>query len=475
MVTVLAGIASAKIAAALLGPAGVGTVSLVQGVSASVAAVIELGLATAIIRAHSAGRAWDVTLSQLVRVARHAVLIGGFAAVVLAAVLAPFVSEAVFADPDRATAFVLAAATGIPVALLALENGTMIAAHRVTSVARIAVATAFVSPSVNLVWYRVKGEAGVAPGAFTSAVIVLAVAYSIRRWEFRRRPEPALAVRSDGTTPDRAEVRRGLLADGLPVMVSALVGAAALLVLPIVVGGELGRDEVGFYRAANVISIGYTAALSLVIGADFLPRVGKVASSPAATRKLVLDQVALLTAALVPLLSLVAAFLPTAVTILYREDFAPTVDILEWQLPGDLFRVIASVLATALFARFGGTRRLLSELFGLTLLVGLSIFGLAVSGIPGLGWGFLATYVVYLAMLIAALGFSLRDPSTVRGLTRLGLGAFAVGIPSILVHATGASWTRLSGVLIAVAWSAPAARRFVRARRAPAASKLISS
>lgn len=463
MVTVVAGIASAKLAALLIGPSGVGRMSLVQGIAAMVAAIVELGLATSIVRAHTGSTSHSLT--DFVATARRMVVIGGGIVIGLAVAVARPAADLVFGESGRPIDVVLGAASGLPVALLALENGSLIAAHRVGAVARVAIATAFVSPAVNLVWFSVEGASGVAPGALSSAAVVLGVAWWIRTREFARRPEGT----GRATEVARAEgglVARSLLRDGIPVMASALAGAGALLILPIIVADRLSSDDVGYFRAASVISLGYTAALTAVIGADFLPRVGRVRHDASAVRQVVVQQAELLTSALVPLLLLVAAALPILVEVLYRRDFAPTVQILEWQLSGDILRIVASILATAVFARFGGPARLASELLGLGLLVGLSYVGLVQGGLSGLGWGFSLAYVCYLLLLAVVLGFRLDDGPTRRLLVRLTVGSIAVGVPSWLVHVTGVSWARLIGVPLALAAAFPMVRRGLQSRRA---------
>ena len=465
LITVLAGIASAKLAAELIGPSGFGLVALVQGISATVAALIELGLASAVVRAYAPETDVRPSLAALGSCARRIVLIAGGFAVVAAAILAPLLSKSILGDDRRPIEFLVAAVAGVPVALAVLENGLMIAAHRVKAVAKAAVYIAFVSPAVNAAWFITLGQDGVAPGALCSAVVVLAVTSSVRRRELH---EEFGQLESSDVEHPRAGLTRPLLRDGVPVMASALAGAAAMLLLPIIVSDRLGRDGVGYYRAANVISLGYTAAVITVIGSDFLPRVSRVSSSPVEVSRLVLKQIRLLTSVLVPLLVVTSALLPLAVTILYRSDFAPTVSILEWQLVGDLFRVVGSVLATAVFARFGGTRRLITEILGLGALVALSTLGLYIDGPRGLGLGFLLTYAMYAAMLWVALGVSRAGREATRAAVWLVVAAAACALPPLAVHITDHERARWIGFAVAAVWLAPLAKRLKQRRTVPA-------
>jgi len=458
MVTVIAGIASAKIAALLIGPSGVGLVGLIQGVSAVVAAVIEVGLASAVVRAYgsvSGRHRWP--LAALGAAARRVVLVAGAVMVAIALATSQFLSEPILGADRRSIDLALAAVAAVPVALTVVENGLMIAAHRVRAVARTAVCIAFVSPVVSLGAYSAFGEDGVAPGAVVSGFLVWAITACFRRRESR-------TIEDEDAGPGRGVMTTRLLRDGVPVMGSALVGAAAVLVLPLVVESRLGRDGVGYYRASNVISLGYTAAVIAVIGADFLPRVSRIRDDPAAVRRLISEQIDLLVSAFVPLLCLVGAVLPLAVTVLYRKDFSPTVSILEWQLVGDVFRMAGSVLATALFARFGGLHRLALEVLGLAFLVTFSVLGLVTDAERGLGWGFIVAYVVYVAMLWLVLRMPAGGRVAHRTALRLLGGAAVVALPPLAAEATsGDDRMRLVGVPLALLWGAAWLRKRRRA------------
>jgi O-antigen/teichoic acid export membrane protein len=451
MLTIVAGIASAKIAALLVGPSGVGLVGMVQGAAAVAAAAIELGMATAIVRIYGADIAetgdnhdW---LMQLTRVALRLMswLAGGVMAVSVA--LGPWLAGLVLGDGRRAYEFTIAAATGVAVSFTTLHTSVLVAAHQVKSVVTVAVRVAFVSPVVTFAVVGAFGEAGVAPAALVSSCVVLGITVVTARRRLAQRA-------SEQAHADRRGTRRRLVSDGVPVCLSAVTGSVALVLVPLAVRHLLGDDAVGFYRAAAVISLGYTAAISAAVNQDFLPRASRVASSPAAVTDLALAQVRLVTFVLVPVLAATSALLPAIVRVLYRRDFAPTVDVLEWQLVGDVLRMISSVLAASLFVLRGGAWRLGTELAGLLLLVVLSTVGAWLDGLSGLGGGFVATYLLYAAILCAALASSgIRGSRDVVRTIRLVLaGTAVVALPAVLTRLTDVAQLRLIGLAAAATW-----------------------
>ena len=73
-----------------------------------------------------------------------------------------------------------------------------------------------------------------------SAVVVLAVTSSVRRRELHTEFE---RIEPSDIKHSQSGMARLLLRDGVPVMASALAGAAATLLLPIIVSDRLGRVE----------------------------------------------------------------------------------------------------------------------------------------------------------------------------------------------------------------------------------------
>ena len=444
--TVIAGIVSAKIAAVLLGPSGVGLVGLAQAVAAVAAAVIELGLATSIVRA--VGRRQDHVddqLQALYRLARATIVATGVVVVLLAAAVSASLVELLLGADRSAYEIVLVVAGAAFIALTALENGAMIAGQRIRSIALTAVLISFVSPSINAVFFLVWDTDGVAPGLFASAGVVFAIASTVRRRAFA----PTRVVARPGVS----EIRP-LLADGIPTMATALFGAATLLVLPVVIDDVLGRAEVGYYRAAMVVSLGCTVGLLAVVSQDFLPRASRVAASAQQLGELVTSQVRLMVSVFVPTVCVVSALLPIVIRLLFSQEFAPAIDLLQWLLVADLARVVGSILATALFARWGGRARLLSESVGLIVVLGFSLGGLHLGGLVGIGVAQLAAYVLYAGGLSAIVmtGAEAHDRRVLVRWAVLGLLSLAVAPTTVLI--TGDSRARLTGLLVAAIWVA---------------------
>ena len=95
----------------------------------------------------------------------------------------------------------------------------------------------------------------------------------------------------------------------------------------------------------------------------------------------------------VPIILGTLALAPYLVPLIYSSQFGPTVEVLEWQLIGDLFKFSSWTMGFVMLARNRTWSFLCAEAsFGLTTLV-TSWLGMRWFGLAGLGIGFLASYI----------------------------------------------------------------------------------
>jgi PST family polysaccharide transporter len=200
-----------------------------------------------------------------------------------------------------------------------------------------------------------------------------------------------------------------------------IVGTGVQFALPALVLHALGTEEVGFYRAATSISVSYLGVLMAAMSQDYYPRVSAASASADALVELVNQQHKLVMFIAVPAIFGVLALAPYIVAITYTPEFAPAVDILQWQLVGDLFRFSSWTMAFVILARSGGLAFFGIELFGGTCSLCVNWFGMRWFGLAGLGIGFLVTYLLYYAVVWVILRRSIRLAwSSQNGLIMLG-------------------------------------------------------
>jgi len=83
------------------------------------------------------------------------------------------------------------------------------------------------------------------------------------------------------------------------------------------------------------------------------------------------------------------------VPLVYSLQFGPTVEILEWQMIGDIFKFSSWTMSFAILARRGSSVYFLSELLGGVANIAVTWLCVKYFGLQGLGIGFLIAYVLY--------------------------------------------------------------------------------
>ncbi len=391
--TVGLSVVTAKAYAVILGPAGVGLYGLMLSVLNLGVIVVSVGMGVSVVQATAAAvAAKDWSLVHAVRrTARILAVIGGAVGGVLLIGLREPIAKLVLGDATKdgdvvilAGALLLTVAAG---AQLALLTGL----HRVKAVTLVNVASALVSAGAGVALVALVGIAALAPALLLTAAVQAALSVAVNR-----RSREAGIPSPRGTTAIPGVVGT-LVRRGARIAASQLVSTGVQLGVPVMVLQMLGTQEVGYYRAAATISVGYLTFFLASLTQDYLPRIAGASDSGAMI--LLIDRRMRLVMSLgLPIILGLLALGPLAIQLLYSSAFAPALDVLQWQLVGDIVRLPAWVLAFVLLTGDGGPYFRAELTGGIALALG-SILGLATLGLTGAGVGYAAAQVAYYAVL----------------------------------------------------------------------------
>jgi PST family polysaccharide transporter len=101
----------------------------------------------------------------------------------------------------------------------------------------------------------------------------------------------------------------------------------------------------------------------------------------------------------VPMILGSLALVPYLVPLVYSRKFNPAVEILEWQLIGDLFKFSSWTMSFALLARCGSSVYFLTESVGGVAALATTWLAVRWFGLTGLGISFVATYIIYYSVV----------------------------------------------------------------------------
>jgi PST family polysaccharide transporter len=390
VISILFGLVSAKVMALLLQPAGYGYYGLLQSFVGVTSLIGGMGLSTGLVRL-GAGPIAAGDERAVASLRRGAWLILWVLCGLLLAVLGMFrrsLSLWMLGSAAHSSAVPL---LGLAVLLTVAGNvqtGTLNAYHRVGALASYGVVNSIFGTATAIVAILICRSHGTLAAVVGGAIVAWAVsAHLLKRHVCPTRLRP-----SRGETLRAAS---SLLSFGVPFTASAMLGTGVQLALPVLVLHLLSTESVGYYKAATAISIGYLGFLVTAMGQDYYPRLAAVKDEPAALVDLINEQHRLVMLLAVPLILGTLAFVPYLVPLVYSSRFSPTVELLEWQLIGDLFKFSSWTMSFAILARCKAYVYLLTESIGGAATILLNLLAVRWFGLPGLGIGFLMTYVIY--------------------------------------------------------------------------------
>lgn len=441
---------SAKVMALYLQPSGYGYYGLLLSFVGLASLLTGMGIPTGLVRlgAGPASRDDKQAIANL-RGGAWLLFLGlGCLTVLLTTLLRHQVSQLSLGTPSGGTTIVWMTVAVLLTVAANLQVGILNAYHCVSALAKYGVLNTLLGAAVSISCILIWRINGVIPGVIGATLVSAAVSSLFLHREVGR-------VSAHLSLRDAARAASKLLRFGGPFTASQLVGTGVQLALPMVVLHLLSTESVGYYRAAVGISVGYLGFLITAMGQDYYPRLAAIADQPEALVKLINEQHRLVMILAVPMILGTLAVVPFLVPIVYSLKFGPTVEILEWQMIGDLFKFASWTMSFAILARCGSSAYFVSELAGGAVNIAATWFFVRWLGLPGLGISFLVSYIVYYAVVWVIIRREIPLTWTSSN-KHMMLGAVAAALVIRILPSTRfAAWRTPFGLTLAVAAGVP--------------------
>lgn len=394
VINILFGLVRTKIIAVLLGPTGIGLVSLYNGLMTTAAAVATMGIGTVGTRQVAEALAKDdVRALAVVRRAMFwgALLLASAGALVVWA-LREVLAVKVLGGAEHAT-IVGWLALGVALSVASASQGALIQGlRRIGDMARLSVYGSVLNTVLGVALLWQWGQAGLVAYVLVGPLS----SFVLGHWYVARLPK--VAADPIGLQ-DMTHQWQTLLRLGVPFMGAGLVGALVQLWIRVEVGKTLGAESLGHFQAAWTISMQYIGFVLGAMAADYYPRLTGVIHDPKAATRLVNEQteIALLLSA--PVFIAMIGLAPWVIHLLYSNEFLPAVAVLRWQILGDVLKVASWPLGFVILAAGAGKTFFFTETLALLTMGGViagfsSSFGLQIAGIA-----FLVSYAVLLPVV----------------------------------------------------------------------------
>ncbi|MDB9715932.1 O-antigen translocase [Amylibacter sp.] len=377
-VNILISIVRMKVLAVLLGPSGVGLLSIYNSLLSMVQETAGLGMGSSGVREIASSRGDEATLSRVRRVIFAAHFIQGTLAMLAVWLLRERIAIWLFGDAVQATEVGLIGIAILLGLLASAQTALLQGLRKIGDLGRVAVIGAFAGTLVGLAAVWLQGERGLIwfIVAQPLAAVLIALHYT------RRLPKPTAASLSLFETWD---IWKPMAKLGAAFMVGGLATSATLLLVRGRISQELGLDAAGYFAAAWGITMTYVGFLLGAMAADYYPRLTEVIHDKVAAVRLMNDQAQLGLAIGGPVLLLLIGLAPWVINLLFSKEFAPAATLIQWQILGNVFKIAGWSLGFAHVAAGHSKIFLLNQLvwnfiFLLITLSGLTSFGIAITG-----------------------------------------------------------------------------------------------
>ena len=386
-----------KIIAVLLGPAGIGLVSLYTSVVGLVGTVSGLGIGSSGVRevALAFSQQNPQAAARTVRILRRACWATGLLGWGVAAALSPLLSTWVSGSTEHAVAIAALGATLLLGAVNGGQTALLQGIRRIGDIARANVAAMLVNTGVAIGLYAWLGPRGIVPVLIATAGVSLAVS-----WWFARRVhlEPVLL-----SWRDTFSGTRRLAGLGMAFMWSGLLTAGLDMLTRSLVTRQLGMDAAGLYQAAWAISGLFAGFILSAMGTDFYPRLTSVIHDHQIASRTVNEQTEIGMLLALPGLLGTLAFAPWMMEVFYTKEFLAGAALLPWFILGIFGRVVSWPLGFIQLAKGASHWFAATETIFFGFQIGMLLWTLPRFGLAGVAYTFAITYFLYtLAMLLTA-------------------------------------------------------------------------
>jgi len=377
-VNILISIFRMKVLAVLLGPSGVGLLSIYNSLLSMVQQTAGLGMGSSGVREIASSRGDDATLNRVRRVLFAAHLLQGTLALLAVWLLRERIAIWLFGDAVRATEVGLIGIAILLGLVASAQTALLQGLRKIGDLGRVTVLAAFVSTLAGLTAVWLRGESGLIWFILVQplASVLVALLYT------RRLPKPIAERLSLFET---WQFWKPMAKLGAAFMLGGLATSATLLLVRGRISQELGLDAAGYFAAAWGITMTYVGFLLGAMAADYYPRLTEVIHDKVAAVRLMNDQAQLGLAIGGPVLLLLIGLVPWVIILFYSKEFSPAATLIQWQTLGNVFKIAGWSLGFAHVAAGRSTVFLFNQLawnfiFLLITWPGLTSLGIAITG-----------------------------------------------------------------------------------------------
>ncbi|MGI6224142.1 MAG: oligosaccharide flippase family protein [Prevotella sp.] len=396
--SVLVGIVRNKLVAMILGPNGMGLMSLFTSTIKLISDSSNFGIGMSAVKDISSH--YDAQNSTQMRhsilVIRSWSLLTALLGMLLCAVLGPLLNKWTFTWGDHTLHYILLSPV---VGLMAITGGEMAilkGTRKLKSLAEISVMNVVGALITSVPIYYFFGQAGIIPSLVVIALLqmLFTVHYSYRlyppRYSFSRR------LLGDGL---------GMIKLGFAFVLAGIFGSGAEFLIRSYLNTSSSLDMVGLYNAGYMMTMTYAGLVFSAMETDYFPRLSSIKGTGPQLNKAVNEQMEVSLLIVAPLLVAFIIAQPILLPLLYSGRFMPAMKMIQIMILAMYLRAVKLPVAYIPLAKGDSKSYLLMEaLYDVALLV-LVVVCFDSWGLTGTGIAIVMAAIFDFFMLFVYMGW----------------------------------------------------------------------
>lgn len=375
--TILIGLVRYKIISELLGPSGIGLISVFNTSSSLVESSTNFGLQMSGVReislAYNSGD--NEKLLHSIQLLRSWIVMAALLGIAVCVVFCNVFSHWAFSSNEHMYDFMLLAPVVGLATITGGETAILKATRHLKELATASVIGVIVSLIISIPLYIKWLYAAIVPSLVIVAVVqmIIVLFYSYKFYPFsfswnKRIFQEGSSMIKLGT----AFVIAGIMANGADFAIRAYLC-------------DISESLAGLFNAGYMITMTYAGMVFAAMETDYYPRLSAVSNNTQKVNETVNKQIAVSCIMVAPLLVLLMVSLKIALPILFSSRFMPVIGMTQIAVLAMYFRAVNLPIAYIMLAKGDSKAFMISEAFYNILIVFAVIFGYNNFGLDGTG------------------------------------------------------------------------------------------
>ena len=367
-----------KFIALLLGPGGMGLISLFNTAISFISQATHLGISFSAVRHISElyDKHDEAKTAHFVKIVRGWSLLTALLGVLVCLVAGPFLSQATFSWGDHSLHFILLAPAVGMIAITGGETAILKGQRKLGALAIVQIVSVVASLLISIPIYYVFWQSGIVPVIVLMAFVTMCATlfYSLRLY------------------PLQLSGAKGILGEGMEMVrlgvaytLAGIIGSAAEMVIRSYLNLVGDLEVLGLYNAGYMLTITYAGMVFSAMETDYFPRLSAVNHDIEATNMTVNRQMEVSLLILAPMLTGLIVMLPVLIPLLFSHEFMPVIAMAQVAVLAMFFKVLTLPVAYITLARGKSLLFLFLETVYFVAFVVLIVYGYERWGLLGTG------------------------------------------------------------------------------------------